>query len=342
MKDVAARAGVSLSTVSYVLSGSRPISEATRALILKTMEELNFHPNFAARALASKHTRVIALLLSPRGKGLSLSELEFVKGASDAARALGYHLVLLTEGMDSEADLDYLARQGLVDGVLLMEVTLQDSRVPFLQRLGLPFSLLGRPDPAAALPFVDVDFDLSFEPILDHLTALGHRRVTFVNQGRESFDAGYGPAVRALDAWNRGTSVRGLDATARFCDATPRAGWDAAADLLAQHPRPTALVVMNDRAVPGILQALAAQGVSVPRDLSLVAAISSAATAEMTVPALTSADAPGHDLAQKAVANLVRAIEAPGAPLDSTLIPCPLVIRESTGPVNLDFARRNA
>lgn len=341
MKDVAVQAGVSLSTVSYVLSGSRPISEATRNLILKTMEQLDYQPNFAARALASKRTRVIALLLSPRGRGLSLSELEFVKGASEAARTLGYHLVLLTEGMDSEADLLHLARHGLVDGVLLMEVSLRDPRVPFLQGLGLPFSLLGRPDPAAGLPFVDIDFEGTFEPILDHLADLGHHRLAFVNQGRETFEAGYGPAVRAHEAWTRGAATRGLEAPARFCGTNPRAGWDAAASLLDRDQPPTALVVMNDRAVPGILQALAVRGVRVPEDLSLVAAVSSAATAELSVPALTSADAPGHDLARMAVANLVKTIEVPGAALDSTLIPCPLVIRESTGPVKGEFSRRD-
>ena len=144
MKDVAEKAGVSLSTVSYVLSGSRPISEATRTHILKVMDELDFHPNAVARALAAKRTRVIALLLSPQERGLGFSELEFVRGASEAARAADHHLVLLTEGMESETELAYLKRQGLVDGVILMEVHLQDPRVPLLQKLRLPFSLLGR------------------------------------------------------------------------------------------------------------------------------------------------------------------------------------------------------
>ena len=82
-----------------------------------------------------------------------------MKGATEAAKALDHHLVLLTEGMDSESDLTHLKRQGLLDGVILMEVHLKDPRVAWLQRLGLPFSVLWRPDHADRLPSVDIDFD---------------------------------------------------------------------------------------------------------------------------------------------------------------------------------------
>ena len=333
MKDVADKAGVSLSTVSYVLSGLRPISEPTRVLILKAMDELNFHPNAVARALASKRTRVIALLLSPQERGLGLSELNFVKGASEAARALDHHLVLLTEGMESEADLVYLKRQGLVDGVILMEVHLMDPRVPLLQSIGLPFSLLGRPDPALNLPFVDIDFDKTIQLVFEELAGLGHRAIGFVNQGRETYDSGYGPVVRAQEAVEKWSASLGLSVKTAFSRPTPRDGWTACQDLVSQFGM-TALVVMNDRALPGVLQALAALGLKVPQDLSVVSVVTSAAAAEMMMPALTSADAPSQELARLAVANLVKMIESPQEGLKSVLIPCQLTIRASTGPVS--------
>lgn len=331
MKDVAEKAGVSLSTVSYVLSGSRPISEATRANILRVMDELDFHPNAVARALAAKRTRVIALVLSPQERGLGLSEMEFVRGASQAARAAEHHLVLLTEGMDSEVDLSYLKRQGLVDGVILMEVRLLDHRVPLLQRLGLPFSLLGRPDPVLSLPFADIDFEVTIEQIVAHLHGFGHRRIGFINQSSETFESGYGPAVRAYQAFERSTTRLGCIPALAFSHPTPRDGWAACQTLLDANDAPTALVVMNDRALPGVLQALAARGLRVPEDISVVSAVTSAAAAEMMVPALTSADAPSHALARHAVAQLIAAIE--GTPHEeSVLIPCRLTPRASTGP----------
>jgi len=332
MKDVAEKAGVSLSTVSYVLSGTRSISEPTRALILQAMEDLDFHPNAVARALASKRTRVVALLLAPQERGLGLSELEFVKGASEAAKALDHHLVLLTEGMDSEADLAYLKRQGLVDGVILMEVHLKDPRVPLLGQLNLPFSLLGRPDPALKLPFADIDFDKTFDAILDHLAAFGHRRIAFVNQSRETFEAGNGPVVRAQAAFDRWCLAHGAEAATAFSHSTPRDGWAACTTLFDAPTPPTALVVMNDRALPGILQALAARGLRIPEDVSVVSAVTSSTAAEMMVPALTSADAPSQLLARMAVAHLVKTIESPHVGLESVLFPCHLTPRASTGP----------
>jgi DNA-binding LacI/PurR family transcriptional regulator len=330
MKDVAARAGVSLSTVSYVLSGTRPISEPTKALILKAMDELNFQPNAVARALASKRSRVIALLLSPHARGLGLSELEFVKGAADAARGFDHHLVLLTEGMDSEADLAFLKGQGLVDGVILMEVRLGDPRVDLLQNLGLPFSLIGGPGPAYKLPYVDIDFDKTFVAVVDHLTGLGHRRVGFVNQSGDSFAAGYGPVVRAQEALDRWGAAAGWDLVSEFSAASPRDGFAACQRLFAQGAAPTALVVMNDQALPGVLQALAARNLRVPDDVSVVSVLTSSHDAARMMPALTSADVPSHDLARLAVGNLIRTLDAPHAGLETVLLPCLLTVREST------------
>jgi DNA-binding LacI/PurR family transcriptional regulator len=225
MKDVASKAGVSLSTVSYVLSGSRPISERTKQLILKTMQELNFQPNAVARALASKRTRVLALLLSPQGRGMGLSELDFVRAATAAAKERDHHLVLLTEGMESEADLRYLKKQGLIDGVILMEVRLGDPRIALLSELGFPFALLGQPDSSVTAPWVDIDFAATFETIVLHLADLGHCRVGLINQGQPVFETGYGPVVRAQVAFLQSCGKHAVVPTAVFCPATPRAGW---------------------------------------------------------------------------------------------------------------------
>lgn len=327
MKDVAARAGVSVSTVSYVLSGERPISGPTRSKILAAMDELQFRPNAVARALASKRSRVIALVLSPHSRGLGPAELDFVRGAADAARSLDHHLVLLTEGMDSEADLAHLRGQGLVDGVVLMEVRLGDPRVDQLRRLGLPFSLIG--NPGGETPFVDIDFDQTFGPVVDHLASLGHRRVVFVNQGAGAHAAGYGPVVRAQKAFEDHARRAHWDHRSVFCEAHPRAGAELCRGLMEGTGRPTALVVMNDQALPGILQALAGLGLSVPDDVSVVSVLTSALEASRSVPALSSADLPSTQLARLAVENLVAALSAGPAP-GTVLLPCPFHHREST------------
>ena len=117
-----------------------------------------------------------------------------------------------------------------------------------------------------------------------------------------------------------------------YSHPTPRGGWDAAQELFVGPVSPTALVVMNDRALPGVLQAIAARGLRVPEDVSVVSAVTSSTAAEMMVPALTSADAPSQELARLAVANLVRTLDDPQTRLECTLIPCRLTPRASTGP----------
>jgi len=92
MLEVARRANVALSTVSYALNGTRPVSEATRRRILQAMAELGYQPHALARGLASKRSRIIALLFPALPRGFGATELEFVTAAAEAAQGRGYHL----------------------------------------------------------------------------------------------------------------------------------------------------------------------------------------------------------------------------------------------------------
>jgi len=123
MLDVAKRAKVSLSTVSYALNGTRPISEETRQRVTNAMEELGYRPHPLARGLASKHSRILAILFPAIERGLGITELDFVASAANAASKNGYHLVVWSADTNDPAELSELTQQGLVDGVILMEVT---------------------------------------------------------------------------------------------------------------------------------------------------------------------------------------------------------------------------
>jgi DNA-binding LacI/PurR family transcriptional regulator len=97
---------------------------------------------------------------------------------------------------------------------------------------------------------------------------------------------------------------------------------------------PQALVVMNERALPGVLQALASRNLRIPEHVSVVSAVTSASAAAMMIPELTSADAPSLELARLAVTNLVRSIEDPLYVVESVVLPCHLILRASTGPAS--------
>jgi len=119
MADVARLAGVSISTVSYALNGTRPISAETRARIEAAMAELHYTPNAMARGLRGRRAKIIALVYPSRGRGIDISSLGYILGASDHAQSMDYHLLLWTTETDSLASLRTLVGQGLLDGVLL-------------------------------------------------------------------------------------------------------------------------------------------------------------------------------------------------------------------------------
>jgi DNA-binding LacI/PurR family transcriptional regulator len=332
MLDVAKRAGVALSTVSYALNGTRPISEETRQRISAAMEELGYRPHALARGLASKRSRIIALLFPTPERGLGYTELEFVTSAADAARENGYSLILWSSEMHDPNELRQLTQQGLVDGVIVMEVQLHDERIALLREAGFPFSMIGRCADTTGIPYADINFEQTVQEAISYLSRLGHTHIGFLNQSRPLFDVGYGPVVRAQARFEQIMQAAGLQGLSRFCRTAPPAGYQAFNELVDECPDLTALVTMNERAVPGVMQAVADRGWRIPDDFSLVVIVSSPRVAEMMMPPLTTADAPSTELGRLGAELLIQQLEAQEQDAPHVLLPCRLVVRGSSGP----------
>jgi len=332
MLDVAKRAGVALSTVSYAINGTRPISEETRQRIFAVMDELGYRPHALARGLASKRSRIIALHFPVSERGLGITELEFVTSAADAATENSYSLILWPSEMHGRDELRRLTQQSLVDGIIVMEVCLRDERIDLLREIDFPFSMIGRCAATDGIGYVDIDFAKTVQETVSHLAGLGHTHIAFLNQSRVIFDLGYGPAVRAQASFERTMQAAGLEGVTRFCHAAPPAGYEAFNDLLDECPDLTALVAMNERAVPGVMQAIVDRGWCIPDDFSLVVIVSSAHMAEMTMPPLTTADAPTAELGRLGAELLIQQLEEQEKCVTQVLLPCRLVARGSSGP----------
>ncbi len=332
MLEVAKRANVALSTVSYALNGTRPVSEETRLRIWQAMAELGYQPHALARGLASKRSRIIALLFPAFPRGFGATELEFVTGAAEAAQGLGYHLVLWPMEIHAVGDLQQLVRQSLVDGVLVMEVRLNDERIELLRQIGVPFSMIGRPAAVSDIGYADIDFEQTTRDAVTYLVELGHRQIAFLNHSEETFSAGYGPSVRAAAGFNQVANSAGLTPISRFCGDTAMAGQEVFEELIEEHPDVTALVTMNEPATFGVMQAAARRGWRVPDDLSIVSLVSSARVAEMTLPSLTAMTPQSAQLGRLGVEMLIGQLEDDNRELVQQLLPCRLVVRGSTGP----------
>jgi DNA-binding LacI/PurR family transcriptional regulator len=332
MLEVAKKANVALSTVSYALNGTRPVSDETRQRIWQAMAELGYQPNALARGLASRRSRIIALLFPALPRGFGATELEFVTGAAETAQSRGYHLVLWPTEIHGVTELQQLIRQSLVDGVLVMEVRLSDERIDLLRQIDVPFSMIGRPATAADISYADIDFEQTTRDAVSYLVLLGHRQIAFLNHSEEAFDAGYGPSVRAASGFNEAARAAGLTPISRFCGDTALDGQAVFEELIQAHPGVTALATMNERATVGVMQAAAARGWRIPDDLSIVSLVSSARVAEMTLPPLTALTPPSAELGRLGVETLIGQLEEDDHQLVQRLLPCRLVIRGSTGP----------
>jgi DNA-binding LacI/PurR family transcriptional regulator len=332
MHDVARLARVSVSTVSYVLTGTRPISEATRTKVLAAMAELDYQPNAMARGLATRRSRIVGLLMPMDERGLGATETAFVTGAAAAASVAGYHLVLSPVGAADVDDLRRLATQRMLDGVVLMEVQVEDGRVAALQEAGLPVVLIGRTADTTGLPFVDIDFDQTVRDAVAHVVGLGHRRIVYVNHSAAALAAGYGPAVRTRDAFFSAMTGHGLEPVMIPAEDSAAGGRAALSAAIEQAPDLTAVLAMNENAIFGILGELAVRRRVVPDDVSVVSMVTSPQVAELAHPALTAMTSPGAALGRIAVEALLRQLDGAGGETHQQLLPCVLEIRGSTCP----------
>ncbi|MGC4808246.1 LacI family DNA-binding transcriptional regulator [Micromonospora sp. DT233] len=325
--DVARHAGVAVSTVSYVLSGKRVISEGTRARVRASIRALGYHPNAGARALASRRANVVALVL-PLRSGIQVPVvMQFATSVVTTARTLDHDVLLVTSD-EGPAGLRRIAASAMVDGLLLMDVELDDSRVPLLRGLGRPSVLIGFPADAAGLTCVDLDFHRAGEVCVEHLAGLGHRRVALLGAPAAVYDRGTGFAHRTRAGFADAAARLSVQAVARPCEEGAAAVRRELVELLRQWPDLSALVVQNEAAVGPVLATLPTLGRPVPEDVSVVA-ICPDQFAEQAAPRLTSVPVPAEEVGRLAVSLLVRKVHGEAVP-DATRLAPRLTVRDST------------
>ncbi len=332
MSDIAKRAGVALSTVSYTLSGKRPISEEAKQRVYQAMKELGYQPNSLARALATKRTSILALLYPAWKSGTGLGpQSEFITSIAEAATDNGYGLLLWTAPVSEDQDVTEMTHQGFIDGAILMEVALDDARVETLKQQMVPFTLIGRCADNTGLSFVDLDFDYALETSINYLVEGGHRHIALINQSETLLKRKIGYVVRSREAFHRELQRHGLTGVDLCCEANEQAGYEATLALLEQQPDLSAFILMTPWTSGGIIRALSDKGLHIPGDFSLVA-IFSPHLAEMTTPALTSVDFPFHEMGLLGTQMLIQKLADNVGEPDQILLKPPLTIRASSGP----------
>ena len=328
IRDVAARAGVTISTVSYALSGKRSVPADVRLRVQRAIEELDYQPNASARALRQQETRTLGLLGPAHDDPHDAAHLELTNMIVQAATAADYDLIV-APGTDSDRVVDRLVRGRRVDGLILMDVRRHDPRIQQIQATGVPLVSMGRPERNSAVALVDVDYEDMVRACVTHLARLGHREIALMNKSAVTLREGFGPSRDALDGFAAATADLGLRGLAACCDHDPEAGERWVAEVLAAQPGVTGIVTVNEAALPGLYRGLAASGRSVPADVSLTG-VASKRWATAFTPELTGADLPVGQQATEVVRMLVDRIRQPELPVSQLVLKPGLTLRRST------------
>lgn len=329
--EIARRAGVSRSTVSYALSGKRSISPETRARIQAVMDELDYQPSATARALSSGQTHTLGLVFPPASSHYTDMQLDFIGSLVEAAAGFGYDVLLAGSVGDGVQGLRRLVAERRVDGAILMEIRLDDARVDYLTDAGFPFVTIGRTGTPDRTRWVDMDYTALVGSCVRHLAQLGHRRIAFVNRSERLFRAGYESAHRSLTGFENACADQGVIGTPHLCGDDAASGEQVVARILAADPDTTAVVTVNEAALGGLYRGLAAHGRKVPLDFS-VTGIAASRWATAVTPQLTSADVSAAEMGRVAVELLRELLAAPGAAPRHVLLAPPVSLRASAGP----------
>jgi DNA-binding LacI/PurR family transcriptional regulator len=328
--DIAQRAGVTKAAVSFALNGKPGISAATRERILAIAEEIGFQPNSAARALTAGKSGVFGLVIDRPARTLGI-EPYFMQLVSGIQAELAPHQIMLqftmTEDMDAEIELyrQWWA-QRRVDGVFVVDLQVDDRRIPAIENLRMPAVVIGPPRGAGSLPAVWQDERAAVDLVVRYLVAHGHQRIARVG-GRPT----YWHSVLRRGAFAAAAAAAGLTALDVEADYTAEHGAQATVGLLGSAEPPSAILYDNDVMAAAGLGVAHRTGVSVPDEVSIISWDDSA-LCELMHPALTALH---RDIAGAGslAARLLRELSAGERPESAMEAPPVLQARMSSGPV---------
>jgi DNA-binding LacI/PurR family transcriptional regulator len=331
--DVAREAGVSVSTVSRILNGKPDVAQETRDHVLGVIKELGWVPHSQAKRLKEGGSQTVALLDPVNLSGdqpINQVHLDFMIGAANAAGQENYFFNVLTAPITEETLVD-LYRAVQVDGVILMEVYLEDWRVELAHRIGFPFVMIGRQTENEGVSFVDLDIDAATQTAFDHLADLGHRHVAFMGFPESLRLQGHGPAVRGWAGYQAAVARVGIEPVDCQCGYTLAEMESATHRLLDDHPEITAIVALTDAPLAGVFSALRQRGRKIPDDVSVVG-MAVDRIAELLSPRLTAVRFPSYDIGFQATSMLIRQLRSGPDEVEQVVLAPELIVRDSSGP----------
>jgi len=329
LSDVAELARVSAATVSRALTCPGKVKPATAARIRQAVQALGYVAHGAARALASRRTNTIGAVIPTLDNAIFANTAHALQKTLDEA---GYTLIIASHEFDAEVEVRLtraLVERG-VDGLVLLGATHHPNVLRLLDTQQIPYVLTWALDAAGRHPCVGFDNRAAGTRIARHLLELGHREFAMIS----GVTAGNERASERLDGVRQALAARGIALTPGHVVEKPytlSGGREGLREVLRAAPRPTALVCGNDVLAIGALAECQAQGLAVPREMS-VTGFDDLEMASVVMPPLTTVHFPTAELGSYAGQNLLARLA--GRPFAMrTELAVELVVRASTAPL---------
>jgi len=331
IKDVAALAGVSPSTVSRTCKNNPSISEETKERVRKAMAKLGYEPNFQASNLASQNSRTIGIILPASAKEVYENSfyLEAIQGISHYCNGRQYMTTIVT-GQDEAEILNAvrsMSRSGKVDGFIILYSKKEDPVIDYLFNEGLLYILIGKATQYTNQTiYIDNDNLLAGREAAEYLYQLGHRRIAFLGSDSSLMFSADRKAGYQLALASHQLPVR-----PEYCVEVKNVSEnneEAIRGLLMQKDRPTAILVSDDILAVSLERVCLENHLAIPEDLSIIS-FNNSLFARLTSPQLTSIDIGAGQLGSEAASQIINHIENPNLLATKIIVPHHLIERDS-------------
>jgi DNA-binding LacI/PurR family transcriptional regulator len=329
-QDVAKMAGVSLMTVSRVVNRDQKVKPETRERVQKAIETLNYYPNAVARALNSKKSMTIGIILPKIDYVLTEPYFsQLIYNIEESLIPYNYDLLIGSAEHNKNRDLTLLYKQKKVDGLIIIGTEIDDERLITLSENCIPASLIHARSDLPCMSFVDVDNFKIIEYFVDYLYKLHHKRIGFITGDLTVINAQH-----RLSGYRESLSRRSIQVKEELIftgNWSTHSGYEAFLHFNSLSKPPSAVISSNDHMAIGFLKAAYEHNVDVPSQISLVG-IDDIEMASFTTPKITTMRQPMSKIASKAVEALIRSINTKTPSETHVILEAEVVIRDSCGP----------
>lgn len=325
IRDVAKKANVSVATVSRILNGLTGYSDKTKMKVLKTIEEMGYHPNAIARSLNNRRTQTIGVLFPAVSNEFSSALLH---GIEEYAHNRNYSVLVCNTAIDGSRTMRYLQvlREKLVDGIIFASEVLREEYAKAMEAMKVPVVLLSSETELPGYPHVKVDDKRAAYDAVSYLIGKGHREIAMISGTKDDPLAG----TPRVEGYKQALLDHGLvfrEDRVAYGNFFFESGSQAMEALLKQSEGFTAVFASSDEMAVGAIAYAANQGISVPEQLSIIG-YDNIRLSMMAQPPLTTVSQPLIEMGQSAAVKLIYMIET-GETETSSIVPHQIVERQS-------------